>query len=634
MKEFKTESKKLLDLMINSIYTNREIFLRELISNASDAVDKLYFQSLTNPDMNFAPDELRIQVSWDEEARTVTVSDNGIGMDEEGLDNNLGTIAHSDSMEFKNDEEKQSEDIDIIGQFGVGFYSAFMVGDLVTVITKPYGSDQAWKWTSTGVDGYTVEPTEKEGWGTDVIVHLRPDTDEEKYGEFLNEHSLKSLIRRYSNYVRYPIMMECEHSRELPKPEDAGDDYKPEYEQYTELETVNSRIPIWKRKKSEVPDEEYNEFYTTTFHDYADPLKTISFHAEGAISYDVLLFIPSRAPFDLYSKEYKKGLQLYSSNVLIMDKCEDLLFDHFNFVKGVVDSQDLTLNISRETLQQNNQLRAIAKRIDKKITQALESMRDNERDKYEEFFAAFGRTLKYGIYSSYGMKKDQLGGLMLFHSAKEGKLVTLDEYLANCPEDQENIYYATGESIERLSTLPMVKSVLNRGYDVLLCCEDVDEFCMISIDIYNEKQLRNVADADLGLETEEEKQEAEEATKSNEALFAAMQEALGDKVTKVAVSPRLVDVPAALSAEGPVSLEMEKMMAMMPDADGSVKASRVLEINAKHPVFATLQVAQEVGDAEKVKLYTGILYDQALLMEGMPIEDPVAFAEAVAKLMK
>ena len=634
MKEFKTESKKLLDLMINSIYTNREIFLRELISNASDALDKLRFQSLTDSSIDLGDTELAIKVAFDEEARTITISDNGIGMDEAGLEANLGTIAHSDSMEFKNDESKQHDEVDIIGQFGVGFYSAFMVADQVTVITKPYGSDAAWKWTSTGVDGYSIEPAEKESWGTDIIVHVRPDTEEEKYGEFLTEYGLKELIRRYSNYVRYPIYMDCTHSRELPKPEDAGDDYKPEYEQYTEEEVVNSRIPIWKRKKSEVSDEEYNEFYKTTFHDFANPLKTISFHAEGAISYDVLLFIPSRAPFDLYSKDYKKGLELYSSNVLIMEKCEDLLFDHFSFVKGVVDSQDLTLNISRETLQQNSQLRAIAKRIDKKITQALESMRDNDRETYEQFFTAFGRTLKYGIYSSYGMKKDQLGGLMLFHSAKEDKMVTLDEYLANCPEDQENIYYATGESTDRLATLPMVKSVLARGYDVLLCTEDVDEFCMVSIDTYGEKQLRSVADADLGLETEEEKKEAEEATKSNEALFETMKNALGDKVSKVAVSPRLVDVPAALSAEGPVSLEMEKMMAMMPDADGSVKASRVLEINAKHPVFATLQVAQEVGDTEKVKLYTTILYDQALLMEGMAIDDPVAFAESVAKLMK
>ena len=650
MRKFKTESKKLLDLMINSIYTNREIFLRELISNASDAVDKLYFKSLTDKDIQLGKDELGIRVSYDKDARTVTVSDSGIGMTKDELDKNLGTIAHSDSLAFKTDNaEAQGDDVDIIGQFGVGFYSAFMVAKSVRVVSRAYGSDEAWAWESDGVEGYTIEEAAREGHGTDVVLTLKDDSENDNYDTFLSEYGLKSLIKRYSNYVRYPVQMEVSKTREKPKPEDAGDDYKPEYETYFELDTINSMIPIWKRNKSEVTEEEYNEFYKTDFHDFADPARTFSVHAEGALSYDALLFIPGRAPYDLYSKDFKKGLALYSSNVLIMEKCEELLPDHFNFVRGVVDSQDLTLNISRETLQHNSQLRAIARKIEKKITSELQKMRDNDREEYEKFFENFGRGLKFGIYTSYGMLKDQLADLLLFYSAKQERLVTLPEYVEAMPEGQKAIYYAAGESIDRLAKLPVVKTVLGKGYDVLLCTQDVDEFCFQSMMTYGPepeldaedkpiegtgpKELKNVASGDLDLASEEERKEAEEAAKENEALFTAMKDALGDSVTKVAVSSRLTDAPACITAAGPVSLEMERIMAQMPDGGEAPKSERVLELNVKHPVFDVLKAAQEAGDADKVKLYAEVLYNQALIVEGMPIDDPVAYANAVTKLM-
>ena len=650
MRKFKTESKKLLDLMINSIYTNREIFLRELISNASDAVDKLYFKSLTDSSIQLTKDQLGIDVAFDKDARTITVSDNGIGMTQEDLDRNLGTIAHSDSMAFKQENaEQQGDDVDIIGQFGVGFYSAFMVAKSVRVVSKAYGSDQAWAWESDGVEGYIIEEAQREGNGTDIILTLKDNTDEENFDQFLSEYGLKDLIKRYSNYVRYPVRMEVSKSRQKPKPEDAGDDYKPEYEQYTEVETINSMVPIWKRSKSDVQQEEYNEFYKQTFHDFTDPAATFSIHAEGALSYDALLFIPGRAPYDLYSKDYKKGLELYSSNVLIMEKCEDLLPDHYNFVRGVVDSQDLTLNISRETLQQNNQLHAIARKVEKKVTSELKKMLKNDRAAYEKFFEDFGRGLEYGIYTSYGMLKDELADLLLFYSAKEQKMVTLAEYLEAMPADQKSIYYAAGDSTDRLAKLPIVNTVLGKGYDVLLCTKDVDEFCFQAMMTYGPdaeqdaegkdiegtgpKELKNVASGDLDFASEEEKKEAEEAEKDNEALLSAMKEQLGDAVTKVAVSTRLTDAPSAVTTEGPVSLEMERLMSQMPDGMGEVKSQRVLELNAKHPVFQVLKDAQSAGDAEKVKLYTEILYDQALIVEGMPIADPVAYANAVTKLM-
>lgn len=652
MKKFKTESKKLLDLMINSIYTNREIFLRELISNASDAVDKLYFRSLTDTSIKVNKDDLAISVAFDKDTRTITVADSGIGMTKDELEKNLGTIAHSGSLEFKTENaESQGDDVDIIGQFGVGFYASFMVAQRVQVISRSYGSDETWMWESDGIEGYTVTETEElpsvfstraeqPTHGTVIILHLKDNTEEEDYDLFLNEYELKNLIKRYSNYVRYPIQMECEVRHELPKPEDAGDDYKPEYETVLEIQTINSMIPIWKRRKSEVSQEEYNEFYKTDFHDFTDPARTISVHAEGALEYDALLFIPGRAPYDLYSKDYKKGLALYSSNVLIMEKCEELLPDYFNFVRGVVDSQDLTLNISRETLQHNSQLRAIANKLEKKIKSELVKMRDNDREEYEKFFENFGRGLKYGIYSSYGMEKHQLGELLLFYSAKEKKMITLDEYIANMPEGQSSIFYAAGESVDRLAKMPIVKTIQDKGFDVLLCTQDVDEFCMTAMHDYgadeegkDAKELKNVAGGDLGLETEDEKSAAEAITKENEELFKTMKDALGDAVSKVVVSARLSDTPACVTAEGPISLEMEKIMAMAPDGQ-NIKSDRVLEINAQHSIFKTLQEAQKENDTDKIKQYTNILYNQALITEGLPIEDPVAYAQAVCDLMK
>lgn len=669
MRKFKTESKKLLDLMINSIYTNKEIFLRELISNASDAEDKLYLKSLTDSAVKIDEDSLAIRITPDKEARTLTISDNGLGMTADELERNLGTIAHSGSEEFKAENaEHQGDDVDIIGQFGVGFYSAFMVSKEVRVVTRAYGEDTAHVWTSDGLEGYTIADGERADHGTDIILTLKDDTegeDGENYSRFLEEWTLKELIRQYSNYVRHPIQMLVTKSRQKPKPDDAPEDYKPEYEDYTELETINSMTPIWKKRSSEVTPEEYNEFYKSTFHDFTDPARTISFHAEGTLEYDALLFIPGQAPFDLYSKDYEKGLSLYSSNVLIMEKCADLLPDYYNFVRGIVDSPDVSLNISRETLQQNRQLHAIANRVEKKITSELEAMRDTDREGYEKFFDNFGRGLKYGIYSSYGMKSSELADLLLFWSARENKYVTLSEYAHAMPADQKAVYYAAGDSRDRLAKMPVVASALAHGYDVLLCTVDVDEFTFQAMRTYSaadmpkvyeddaareaaEKaqadgaepetetrslELKNVAGGDVDFASEDEKEAAEKATKDNEELFQAMQEALGDKVTKVAVSARLKDAPAALTSEGPVSLEMERVMSTAPDAGDAPKAQRVLELNAEHPVFAKLRAAQEAGDKDKLGLYTGLLYDQALLVEGLMPDDPVAFAQQICELM-
>ena len=675
MRKFKTESKKLLDLMINSIYTNREIFLRELISNASDAIDKLYLKSLTDASAQIDQANLAITVTPDKDARTLTISDNGIGMTAEELEKNLGTIAHSGSEEFKAaNADKQGDAVDIIGRFGVGFYSAFMVAKEVSVVTRAFGSEECNRWTSDGIEGYTIEavpaddPAYRQTAGSDVILTLKDNADEASYDEYLEEYTLKDLIRRYSNYVRYPVQMMVTKSRQKEKPEDAGDDYKPEWEDYQELETINSMTPIWKKRGSDVTPEEYNEFYKSTFHDWEDPARTFSLHAEGTLEYDALLFIPGKAPFDLYSRDYEKGLELYSSNVLIMEKCADLLPDYYNFVRGVVDSADVTLNISRETLQQTRQLQAMERRIEKKVTSELESMRDNDRDDYVKFFENFGRGLKYGIYQSYGMKKDELGGLLLFWSAREQKYVTLQEYAEAMPEGQKAVYYAAGDDRERLAKMPVVKAVLAKGYDVLLCTEDVDEFCFQAMRDFEAKglpkayeddaareaaqkaqadgaepetedrtlELKNVSSGDLDLATEEEKKSAEEAAKANEDLFSAMKEVLGeDVVTKVTVSARLTaadDAPSCVSAEGPVSLEMEKVLSAGP-APEDVKSQRVLEVNAAHPVFAKLQAAQAAGDKEKLALYTSLLYDQALLTEGLPVADPVAFAQNVCKLM-
>ena len=671
MRKFKTESKKLLDLMINSIYTNKEIFLRELISNASDAEDKLYLKSLTDSSVKLDEDSLSIHVTPDKDARTLTISDNGTGMTADELEANLGTIAHSGSEEFKAaNAEHQGDDVDIIGQFGVGFYSAFMVASKVRVVTRAAGEDVAHVWESDGLEGYTIEDGERDHCGTDVILTLKEDVEGtdgaegERYSRYLEEWELKNLIKQYSNYVRHPIQMMVTKSRQKPKPEDAPEDYKPEYEDYTELETINSMTPIWK-KRGDVEQKDYDEFYKSTFHDWEDPARTITFHAEGALEYDALLFIPGKAPFDLYSKDYEKGLALYSSNVLIMDKCADLLPDYYNFVRGVVDSPDVTLNISRETLQQNRQLHAIANRIEKKVTSELQAMRDQDRDAYEKFFENFGRGLKFGIYSSYGMKASELADLLLFWSAREKKMVTLAEYAKAMPAGQKAVYYAAGDSRDRLEKMPVVRAALDHGCDVLLCTADVDEFTFQAMRTYEAKglpktyeddaareaaekavadgaepevedrslELKNVAAGDVDFATEDEKKAAEETAKANEDLFDAMREALGDKVTKVTVSARLTDAPAAITSEGPLSLEMEKVLAAGPDAGEAPKAQRVLELNAKHPVFDKLKAAQESGDKEKLSLYAGLLYDQALLVEGMLPDDPVAFASHVCELM-
>lgn len=634
MRKFKTESKKLLDLMINSIYTNKEIFLRELISNASDAIDKLYFKSLTDRTVEVVKDDLDIRISFDKNGRVITVSDNGIGMTKDELDKNLGTIAHSDSQAFKDENaENQGDDIDIIGQFGVGFYSAFMVASHVSVVSRAYGSDEAWEWESDGVEGYTIEPAERLTHGTDVTLILKPNDDDENYDRFADEYELEGLIRRYSNYVRYPIKMNITHSRELPKPANAGDDYKPQYEQYTELETINSMIPIWKRNKNDVTEEEYNEFYKSDFRDFFDPQRVITLHAEGQLTYDALLFIPSHRPYDLYSKQYQKGLALYSSNVLIMEKCEELLPDYFNFVHGVVDSQDLSLNISRETLQHNGQLHAIARRVEKKIRAELVDMRDNAREEYEKFFENFGRGLKYGVYSSYGQDKDKLSELLLFYSAREKKMITLDEYLAAMPEGQNAIYYAAGEQADRLAKLPVVNGVLAHGYDVLLCTEDVDNFALDMMHDYQGNELKNVSSSDLGLDTEDEKEAAKAIADDNKDLLEAMKEALGEKVTQVVISTRIADAAACITTEGPLSLEMERILSSAPSQNEEYKTQRVLELNPAHQVFGVLKDAQAAGDSGKIATYADLLYNQALLMEGMPVEDPIAFAQAIAKLM-
>jgi molecular chaperone HtpG len=654
--QFKTESKKLLSLMINSIYTNKEIFLRELISNASDAIDKLQFESLTNPDVKVDQDSLAISLSFDKDARTITVSDNGIGMTEEELDQNLGTIAHSGSQAFKEaNAEHQGKDVDIIGQFGVGFYSAFMVSDRVRVVSRKYGADQAFAWESDGLEGYSIDPAqpgERDGQGdhgTDVVLYLRESTENDNTDQFLSEWGLKDLVRKYSNYVRHPVQMMVTKSRQKPKPEDAGDDYKPEYEDYQELETVNSMKPIWQKQRSEVEDADYNEFYKSTFHDWADPARTISFHTEGALTYDALLFVPSQAPFDLYSKDYEKGLALYSDNVLIQEKCSDLLPDYYNFVRGIVDSPDVKLNISRETLQQNSQLRAIARNVEKRIHSELQRMLKNDRSKYEDFFKNFGRGLKFGIYSSYGSKASDLADLLLFWSAKEQKLVTFKEYVDAMPEAQDKIYYASGESRELVAQTPAVKGALAHGYDVLVCTEDVDEFMFQFMRSYHvdavagdsehkgtdarDIDLANVSDANLDLATEDEKKAAEQANEDNKDLLASLKDDLDGKVTDVKVAASLdEDTPATVSSEGPLSLDMERRLAEQPGApEDAPKAQRVLMLNPKHPVFGKLQAAKD--DEEKLKLYGSILYDQALLVQGLPIDDPVEFAKNVTKLM-
>ncbi len=628
-KEFKAESKRLLDLMINSIYTHHEIFLRELISNASDALDKMYYKSLTEND-GMTRESFYIRLTPDKEQRTLTVSDNGCGMTAEELENNLGTIAKSGSLAFKQENEAK-EDIDIIGQFGVGFYSAFMVADHVKVVTKPYGSEKAWCWESDGADGYTIEETEKESFGTDVILTLKADNDDEKFSEYLETYRLTQLVKKYSDYIRYPIRMQVESQRVK---EGTGTDDKPaEYETYTEDRTLNSMVPIWKKSKSEVTEEEYNRFYQDKFFDFTPPARVIYSSTEGASTYHALLFIPARMPYDFYTKNYEKGLQLYASGVLIMDKCADLLPDYFSFVKGLVDSEDLSLNISREMLQHDRQLKLIASRLEKKIKSELKSMLTNEREKYEEFFKNFGLQLKYGVYSDYGAHKDLLQDLLLFYSSSEKKMVTLEEYVGRMKEDQKYIYYACGETVDRIDRLPQTELLKDKGFEILYLTDDVDEFALKMMMKYNDKEFRNVSDKDLGLETESESEEIKKQNEDNAELLRFMKDALGDKVADVKLSERLKSHPVCISSEGGVSIEMEKVLNAMPGTNGQkVQAKRVLELNASHPVFARLQKLFTENPAE-VKEYAELLYNQALLIEGLPVEDPVAFSNAICKLM-
>lgn len=624
-KQFKAESKRLLDLMINSIYTHKEIFLRELISNASDAIDKLYYKSLADGATGLNRDDFQIFLAADKDSRTLRIRDNGIGMTQEELDQNLGVIAKSGSLKFKSENEK-NEDIDIIGQFGVGFYSAFMVSDHVRVESKAYGAEQAYCWESDGADGYTIRECEKADHGTEIILHIKEDTEEEKYSEFLDTYRIRSLVKKYSDYIRYPIRMEVEKTR-------AKEGAENEYEHYFEVETLNSMVPLWKKNKNEITAEEYNSFYKEKFYDWQDPLKVIHTSAEGTATYNALLFIPAKAPMDYYSRDYEKGLQLYASGVLIMEKCPDLLSDYFSFVKGIVDSQDLSLNISREMLQKDSQLKLIHNALEKKIKSELTAMKNNERDKYEEFFKNFGRQLKYGCYSDYGTHSDLLKDLLLFYSAKEKKLVSLEEYVKAMPEGQKYIYFAAGEDADRLAKLPAAELVLDKGYDLLLLTEDVDEFCLQMMRSYEEKEFKNINSGDLGLETEEEKKQAEEAAEENKPLFEAIKAALGDKVTKVTLSTRLKSHPVCLSSEGPISIEMERVLKGMPGGEAP-KSEKVLELNPNHPVFETMKSLQASGDTEKLNAYADILYNQARLIEGLPVEDAVAYTEAVCKLMK
>ena len=633
--QFKAESQRLLDLMINSIYTHKEIFLREIISNASDAIDKLAYTALTDDKVGINRDEFAITITRDPENRTLTVSDNGIGMSKDEMIENLGTIAKSGSLGFKQAMEK-NEDIDIIGQFGVGFYSAFMVASSITVISRKYGEDKAWKWVSDGADGYTIEETEKDAPGTDVIMTLKADTEDEKYSEYLEEYEIRSLIRKYSDYIRYPIKMEVTKSRPMEEPKDEnaeGEENKaPKYESYTEMETLNSMVPIWQRDKKDVTEEEYETFYRDKFFDYNKPLRTIHYNVEGNVSFKALLYIPGKAPYDFYTKDYKRGLQLYSSGVLIMDNCEDLLPEHFRFVRGVVDSQDLSLNISREMLQHNRQLTIIARNIEKKIKSELKAMLENDREKYEEFYAAFGRQLKYGTVSDYGAHKEATQDLLLFYSHKQGKLVSLKEYVDAMAEGQEKIYYAPGENKERLSKLPQVETLTKKGYDVLLFTEDVDEFVPQTLMTYMEKPFCNVSTEDLGLQTEEEKKQAEEKAEEMKGLLTFVKETLGDRVKEVKLSSELGSHPVCMTPAEGMSFEMEKYM-KRANPEFAFPVGRVLELNPEHEAVQAMQKAM-TEDPEKAKDYARLLCYQAQLMAELPLDDPYAYTELVCRLMK
>ena len=624
-KQFKAESKRLLDLMINSIYTHKEIFLREIISNASDACDKLCYQALTDESVGLNRKDFKIELKVDKENRLITVSDNGIGMDKEDLENNLGVIASSGSYKFKQEVGDDAKDTDVIGQFGVGFYSAFMVADHITVVTKKYGSDTAYMWQSAGADGYTITECEKTSVGTDIIMRVKPDTDDEKYSEFLESWRLQELVRKYSDYIRFPIRMEVSKTR---KKEGCPDD-KPEYETCTEVETLNSMVPIWQRRKSSVKPEEYNKFYRDKFHDYTDPQRVIAVSAEGAVTYKALLFIPGATPYDYYTKEYEKGLQLYSNGVLIMDKCADLLPEHFRFVRGVVDSPDLSLNISRELLQHDRQLKVIAANLEKKIKNELVKMMKDDREGYEKFWKNFGRQLKFGVVSEYGAHKDLLGDLLMFYSSTEKKPVTLSEYVSRMKEDQKYIYYASGETLDKVDKLPQTELLKDKGFEILYFTEDIDEFCAQTIRSQDDKELRSILDQEI---EEGAEKKAEEAADSHKATFDFVKEALGDKVKEVKASARLKSHPVCLTAGEGLSFEMEKyFQSVQPDS--GIKADRILELNVEHPAFAALEAAV-TADPDKAKKYAELLYDQALLIAGLPLEDPSGYTDLVCELMK
>ena len=629
-KQFKAESKRLLDLMINSIYTHKEIFLRELISNASDAIDKLYYRCLTEGDTGISRDEFCIRLEADRDTRTLKITDNGMGMTKDELEKNLGTIAKSGSLDFKEEIEKKDE-IDIIGQFGVGFYSAFMVSDKVSVLSKAYGEDQAYLWESSGADGYSITEAEKEGCGTEITLTLKEDTDDDKYSEYLDTYKIKNLVTKYSDYIRYPIQMMVEKNRLKPGCEDKKPEEQ-EYETYSELETLNSMVPLWKKSNSEISDEDYNNFYKEKFFDYTDPAKVIHTDVEGIVSYTALLFIPGQAPFNYYTKDFEKGLQLYSSGVLIMDKCADLLPDHFSFVRGLVDSQDLSLNISREMLQHDRQLKAIAQRLEKKIKSELLSMQKTDRDRYVKFFKNFGLQLKYGLYDGFGAHKDMLKDLVMFYSSTEKDLVTLSEYVSRMKHEQKNIYYASGENVEKIDKLPQTELLKDKGYEILYLTDDIDEFALQMLQEFDEKEFKSVSAEDLDIgESKEEKEESEKQAEESKDLLEFMKEALEGKVSEVRLSGRLKSHPVCLTSKGGLSIEMEKVLNSMP-TDEKVQAQRVLEINAKHPVMEALR-RQYDTDKENVKKYASLLYDQALMIEGLPVEDPVAFSNAVCELM-
>ncbi len=625
LQKFKAESKRLLDLMINSIYTHKEIFLRELISNASDAIDKLYYRSLTDGATGMNTSDFRIEIHPDKTNRTLTISDNGCGMTREELVQNLGTIADSGTFRFKEEHAMDQKETEIIGQFGVGFYSAFMVAKRVTVVSRAYGAEEAYQWKSEGAEGFSVSAAKRDTHGTDIILELKDDTEDEHYSEYLEQYRLTQLIKKYSSYIRYPIQMELEKSR---KKEDSD-----EYETYTEVETINSMVPLWKRQKSELTESDYNNFYTDLFSDYEAPLRTIHTSAEGAVSYNALLFIPSHAPYDYYSKAYEKGLQLYANGVLIMDKCADLLPDYFSFVRGLVDSPDLSLNISREMLQHDRQLKVIASNIEKKIKSELLAMLKNDREKYETFFRAFGLQLKYGTYMDYGMHSELLRDLLLFHSMKQDKLITLQEYVDAMPEGQTAIYYAAGETIQRIKAMPQLDRLEEKGYDVLFLTDDVDEFALTILHTFAEKEFKSVTSGELSLETEEEKKASEEQAEASKPLLDTLREALSGKVKDVRLSSRLKNHAVCLSSDGPLSIGMEKVLNAMP-VENKVKADRVLELNADHPLFAKLEALQASGDTDTLKTYADVLFTQAQLIEGILPEDPAEYSEKVLQLLR